>query len=332
MALPGKSFTDPDNNYRYGFQNQETDKELWDGAVSYKYRIEDPRLGRFFSVDPLSAKYPYYSAYQFSGNRVIDMIELEGLEPSNPPLYNGQREIAIDQESEKCEYYNYYGSGHDWMKGSCLSFVDGAAYENNNHFDLDCNYYDGVEINCWQNCSDQINIGENCHWETLYSMFYNGIRWSDDAAQKEALSLLYHFYNGAEGQTSSPLYFNENSEIAKIMRSDEAVENFVNMFSEYANDYLSKRGNLEGFNGNYYLKSLRRSPSCNYIDDTWYMNTIMGGFCQMDVSIVGINNGKVVLSIVYYDHFGAGTDDASKIIPGLPSMYYLQHNLSLIHI
>ncbi|MEZ4775870.1 MAG: polymorphic toxin type 44 domain-containing protein [Bacteroidia bacterium] len=49
-------------------------------AVSYKYRVEDPRLGRFLSVDPLSAEYPWNSPYAFSENRVIDGIELEGLE------------------------------------------------------------------------------------------------------------------------------------------------------------------------------------------------------------------------------------------------------------
>ncbi len=45
--------------------------------------MHDPRIGRFFSVDPLTAKYPYYSPYQFSGNRPIDKVELEGLEPAN---------------------------------------------------------------------------------------------------------------------------------------------------------------------------------------------------------------------------------------------------------
>lgn len=40
--------------YRYGFQNQEHDDEHWSGAVSYKNRVEDRRLGRFFSVDPLA--------------------------------------------------------------------------------------------------------------------------------------------------------------------------------------------------------------------------------------------------------------------------------------
>lgn len=67
-------------DYRYGYQGQETDRELWDGCVAYKYRIEDPRLGRFFSTDPLAPDYPWNSPYAFSENRVIDGVELEGLE------------------------------------------------------------------------------------------------------------------------------------------------------------------------------------------------------------------------------------------------------------
>jgi hypothetical protein len=37
-------------------------------------------LGRFFAVDPLASKYPHNGPYNFSENRVIDGIELEGLE------------------------------------------------------------------------------------------------------------------------------------------------------------------------------------------------------------------------------------------------------------
>ena len=73
--------------YRYGFQNQETDNELWNGAVAYKYRVEDPRLGRFFSVDPLTNKYPWNSSYSFSANRVIAFIELEGAEMETPAYF-----------------------------------------------------------------------------------------------------------------------------------------------------------------------------------------------------------------------------------------------------
>jgi RHS repeat-associated protein len=71
-----------DNNYRYGFQGQEGDDEVKGkgNSVNYKYRMHDPRLGRFFAVDPLAGKYPYNSTYAFSENRVIDGVELEGLE------------------------------------------------------------------------------------------------------------------------------------------------------------------------------------------------------------------------------------------------------------
>ena len=68
-------------DYRYGFQGQDKEKELWGGEASFfKYRISDNRLGRFFSVDPLSSKFPWNSSYAFSENRVIDAIELEGVE------------------------------------------------------------------------------------------------------------------------------------------------------------------------------------------------------------------------------------------------------------
>ncbi len=69
-------------NYRYGFQGQEKDDEIKGGgnSVNYKFRMHDPRLGRFFAVDPLASKYSYNSPYAFSENRVIDAIELEGAE------------------------------------------------------------------------------------------------------------------------------------------------------------------------------------------------------------------------------------------------------------
>ena len=71
-----------DGDYRYGFQGQEMDNEIKGegNSVNYKYRMHDPRIGRFFAVDPLTAKYPELTPYQFSSNRPIDYIELEGLE------------------------------------------------------------------------------------------------------------------------------------------------------------------------------------------------------------------------------------------------------------
>ncbi len=105
MLMPGRKYQAGSSSYRYGFQNQEIDKEFWGGAVSFEYRVEDPRLVRFFSVDPIASKYPYYSPYQFSGNRLIDMVELEGLEPAQSGSYGGQGAIApkLDDKGKAIE-------------------------------------------------------------------------------------------------------------------------------------------------------------------------------------------------------------------------------------
>src|SRR6056297_1695330 len=69
--------------YRFGFQGQEKDNE-WTGQqgshLAFKYRVHDTRIGRFLSIDPLTKDYPWNSPYAFSENRVIDGVELEGLE------------------------------------------------------------------------------------------------------------------------------------------------------------------------------------------------------------------------------------------------------------
>jgi len=77
VTLSGRSWS---AGYRYGFQNQETDNEMWGGAISFKYRVEDARLGRFFSVDDLVSEYPWNSPFAFSENEVIAFEELEGRE------------------------------------------------------------------------------------------------------------------------------------------------------------------------------------------------------------------------------------------------------------
>lgn len=69
--------------YRYGFQGQEKDDEIkgrTGTSLNYKFRMHDPRIGRFLSIDPLAPDYPHNSPYAFSENRVIDGVELEGLE------------------------------------------------------------------------------------------------------------------------------------------------------------------------------------------------------------------------------------------------------------
>jgi len=55
--------------------------ELGLNWIQFKWRNHDPAIGRFFNIDPLTEDYTDWGPYIFSGNRVIDAWELEGLEP-----------------------------------------------------------------------------------------------------------------------------------------------------------------------------------------------------------------------------------------------------------
>jgi RHS repeat-associated protein len=92
MLLPNRHGSVDSDSYRYGFQGQERDDEVKGEGNSYNYtfRMHDPRLVRFFSVDPLSIQYSYNSPYAFSENILIAANELEGLEKTGPFAYKIQ--------------------------------------------------------------------------------------------------------------------------------------------------------------------------------------------------------------------------------------------------
>ena len=61
--MPGRTYSA--GAYRYGFQGQEKDDEIKGegNSVNYKYRMHDPRIGRFLTLDPAKTKYPAISPY-----------------------------------------------------------------------------------------------------------------------------------------------------------------------------------------------------------------------------------------------------------------------------
>jgi len=73
------NFGNPENNKKK-FQGQEYNGDLGLDVYEFKYRMDDPQIGRFWQIDPLSHDYVYNSTYAFSENKVIRHIEFEGLE------------------------------------------------------------------------------------------------------------------------------------------------------------------------------------------------------------------------------------------------------------
>ena len=123
--MPGRNASSGD--YRYGFQGQEVDPEpKGEGnSVNYKYRVHDPRLGRFLSIDPLAKAYAHNSPYAFSENRVIDAVELEGAE--SKIVITEQYSNSVVNPKPKMRTVNWSdlrpGEKHG-SKGSGVSFYD----------------------------------------------------------------------------------------------------------------------------------------------------------------------------------------------------------------
>ncbi|MFT3703002.1 MAG: RHS repeat-associated core domain-containing protein [Agriterribacter sp.] len=78
MQMPDRKFNF--DMYRYGFNGKEKDDKM--GVVQYDYgfRIYDPRLVRFKSVDPLMKSFPQLTPYQFASNSPIANVDLDGRE------------------------------------------------------------------------------------------------------------------------------------------------------------------------------------------------------------------------------------------------------------
>ena len=102
MLVPNRHGNSP--AYRYGFQGQEKDDEIKGEGNSdnFKYRMHDPRVGRFFAINPLEKDFPWNSPYAFSENRVNDCIELEGLETWGIHFPDNV------SENDKNEFYKSY--------------------------------------------------------------------------------------------------------------------------------------------------------------------------------------------------------------------------------
>ena len=83
----GRSQTDVSLK-RYKYCGKERDEET--GLYYYGMRYYAAWICRFVNVDPLQFKYPYYTPYQYAGNKPITYIDLDGGEEKDSQTYTVQ--------------------------------------------------------------------------------------------------------------------------------------------------------------------------------------------------------------------------------------------------
>lgn len=80
LPMIGRDESISPGTYRFDFNGKETDAET--DLQDYGFRIYNPSIAKFLSVDPLAPEYPWYTPYQFAGNNPVKFIDRDGLEPT----------------------------------------------------------------------------------------------------------------------------------------------------------------------------------------------------------------------------------------------------------
>ena len=96
--------------------------------LDFGARVYDPRIGRFFSKDPLEANYPWQSTYVFAGNNPIKLVDVEGKGPGdNTKLYTNT--TAAEQIANGGFNSSTYGkySRYNWFSTAANQSNTGRA-------------------------------------------------------------------------------------------------------------------------------------------------------------------------------------------------------------
>ena len=109
-----------------------------DRHYDYGFRIYDPGIGKFLSVDPLTREYPWYTPYQFAGNMPTQAIDLDGLEPVveqgiligyNVQKNQGPTQIQLDINNPRTQQKYGYNL-HQKVEWTDIVYANISKFEN----------------------------------------------------------------------------------------------------------------------------------------------------------------------------------------------------------
>lgn len=106
MLEPGRQYAQSMlGSYRYGFNGKEQDNEVKGvgDQIDYGQRGYDPRVGRFLSVDPLIKKFPWYTPYEYAGDKPVWRRDLEGMQVEGEDELEDKERLLDDEEKREAQ-------------------------------------------------------------------------------------------------------------------------------------------------------------------------------------------------------------------------------------
>ena len=309
--MPGRKYNS--SEYRYGFNGKEKDQDGEFGRLTdydYGFRIYNPAVGRFLSVDPLRAEYPWYTPYQFAGNMPIAAIDLDGLEPYfsyYPNALPKERDITASAK----DVFNASGGQKEFLQqpaigdlgrnipcSGCLIQGQGASKDKHNRY---VNNNNAFQVNGRITPDNFVNI------------------------------LMGHFVNGTGPEN---YIFPLDGAVSNEMRNSAIFSNTFDKFLNENLDAIASSGNLKGhssgsgFGVSEQLSSAFRNAGILNVEN------FVG---SAKVTIKPINNDEVLVTIFnvtsltsgdYYKHFSADSYPNSIVRNPSRSTQEAQSNIS----
>jgi hypothetical protein len=120
--MPGRNYQSS-TAYRYGFNGQEKDDEVFQGAMTAQFWEYDSRLGRRWNVDPMFSKKAWQAPYHAFSNRPTSNID-----PNGADDFEINKKGEITKRTENKEADNFFGvdDNGERIKDKVLSFKYGT--------------------------------------------------------------------------------------------------------------------------------------------------------------------------------------------------------------
>lgn len=105
--MPGRSFGTEE--YKFGFNGMECDDDIKGEGNSYttELRILDTRLGKWLSLDPMMAKFPWQSPYASMDNSPIIILDPTGGEGVDNIYAHSDGHVYIQRTNDPTNSYFY---------------------------------------------------------------------------------------------------------------------------------------------------------------------------------------------------------------------------------